>query len=91
MSRGGAEIEPLTAEVIVERCSACGECVVACPYKAIRIEDNHAQVVNAMCKGCGVCAAACPSKSIKMAHFTDRELIAEIEGILGRMSEYELA
>ena len=91
MSRGGAEIEPLIAEVIAENCSACGECIVACPFKAIRMADNHAEVVAAMCKGCGSCAAACPSKAIHMAHFTDRELIAEIEGILGRMSEYELA
>lgn len=91
MSRGQTEIEPLTAEVIAERCSACGECIVACPFKAIRMGDGHAEVISAMCKGCGTCAAACPSKSIKMAHFTDRELIAEIEGILGRMSEYELA
>jgi heterodisulfide reductase subunit A2 len=91
MSRGKTEIEPLTAEVIAERCSSCGECIVACPFKAIRMGDGHAEVISAMCKGCGTCAAACPSKSIKMAHFTDRELIAEIEGILGRMSEYELA
>jgi heterodisulfide reductase subunit A len=66
---------------------------VACPFKAIRMDEEarHAYVVSAMCKGCGTCVAACPSKSIKMAHFTDQQLIAEIEGILGRMSEYELA
>ncbi len=93
MSRGQATIEPIIAEVIAEKCSACGECIVACPFKAIRMDEEarHAYVVSAMCKGCGTCAAACPSKAIKMAHFTDQQLIAEIEGILGRMSEYELA
>ncbi|MFQ6040883.1 MAG: 4Fe-4S binding protein, partial [Candidatus Poribacteria bacterium] len=29
---GWVDIEPVIAQVITERCSACGECVVACPY-----------------------------------------------------------
>lgn len=93
ISRGKATIEPLTAEVNPEKCTACGECIVSCPFKAIRMdeEEHHAYVVTAMCKGCGTCAGTCPTKAIKLAHFSDEEILAEVEGILGRVEDYELA
>jgi len=38
-------------------------------------------VNDALCKGCGTCAAACPAKAIVARHFTDAQIIAQIEGL----------
>ncbi len=82
MNKGVVEIEPITAEVIEERCSGCGECVLACPYRAIEVSEGKAMVNTALCKGCGTCAATCLAKAIVTHHFTDEELVAQVVGIL---------
>jgi heterodisulfide reductase subunit A len=89
LSQGEVEIEPVTAEVIAERCSGCGECVLSCAYSAITVEDGKAVVNAALCKGCGTCAGACLAKAIVLHHFTDEELVAELEGIFSAMPAYE--
>jgi heterodisulfide reductase subunit A len=55
-----------------------------CPDHAIDfIEDLGVSRVNpALCKGCGTCVAACPSGVITGAHFSNAQIMAEIEGIL---------
>ncbi|MDP2994453.1 MAG: 4Fe-4S binding protein, partial [Anaerolineales bacterium] len=60
----------------------CGQCVAACPYTAIELEKNIAKVNGYLCKGCGTCAAACPNKAMSLIHYDDRELVAEIIGVL---------
>lgn len=82
LNRGEVSIDPAVAEVIEERCSGCGECVLVCPYSAIQIVDEHAWVNPTLCKGCGTCAAACLAKAIHANHFTDEELVAEVVGVL---------
>ena len=73
-------------EVNQERCSGCGVCVLLCSYDAIKLEksgDRAVAVINdPRCKRCGVCAAACPSAAIVPEHFTNEEIMAEIEGVL---------
>jgi len=78
------EIDPAVAEVDREKCSGCGECLLACPYNAIERIEGKAQVNIALCKGCGTCVGACLAKAITGHHFTDQELIAQIEGIFER-------
>lgn len=90
LSQGEVEVEPVTAEVIAERCSGCGECVLSCAYNAIALEDGKAVVNSALCKGCGTCAGTCLAKAIVLHHFTNEELVAEVEGIFSRMPAYEL-
>jgi heterodisulfide reductase subunit A len=90
LSQGEVEVEPVTAEVIPERCSGCGECVLSCAYNAIALEDGKAVVNSALCKGCGTCAGTCLAKAIVLHHFTNEELVAEVEGIFSRMPAYEL-
>jgi heterodisulfide reductase subunit A len=82
--QGTVEVESATAEVMEELCSGCRICNTLCPYTAITFdEEKGVSVVNeALCKGCGTCVAACPSGAIIGKHFTDRQLLAEIEGVL---------
>ena len=73
-------------EVNRELCSGCGVCVLLCSYEAIKLEkagDEAEAVINdGRCKRCGVCVAACPSAAIVPEHFSDEEIMAEIEGVL---------
>ena len=47
-------------------CAACGNCVEACPFEAIRVDETA--VVNwEACMGCGVCAGQCPKEAISLA------------------------
>jgi len=82
-NQGEVTISPTIAEVDPAKCVGCGECILSCPYTAIwRNSDEKAEVNPALCQGCGTCAAACPSGAITALHFTDEEIIAQIDGLL---------
>ncbi|MGD0283120.1 MAG: 4Fe-4S binding protein, partial [Dissulfurispiraceae bacterium] len=78
------EINPITAVIDSERCSGCRVCISVCPYKAIAFDADKevSAVTDVLCQGCGACVAACPCSAIKSNHFTNEEIIAEIEGVL---------
>jgi len=82
------EIEVTTAVVNENICCGCMTCVSVCPYHAISFDaDKKVSCVNeVLCKGCGTCGAACPTGAIKCKHFTDKQIMAQIEGIIN--SEY---
>jgi heterodisulfide reductase subunit A len=40
-----------------------------------------------LCKGCGACVAACPAGAATQNGFTDNQVMAEIEGIMGLLQE----
>jgi heterodisulfide reductase subunit A len=84
ISKGEVEIEPVRAEVMEEYCSGCRVCSALCPYSAISyvVEKKVSQVNSALCKGCGTCVAACPSGAMTGHGFTDRQINAELEGVL---------
>jgi heterodisulfide reductase subunit A len=85
LSRGEVVISPTTAVVDDKLCSGCKTCISLCPYSAIQFisEDTTgvAEVNEALCKGCGTCVAACPAGAITARHFSDRQILAEIEGL----------
>ncbi|WP_035274205.1 CoB-CoM heterodisulfide reductase HdrA2 [Desulfogranum japonicum] len=90
MSKGMLSVEGITAEVNPELCSSCGLCAKVCPYKAItvdRIAKSGAHVTTAACSGCGTCSAECPENAIEMHHFTDPQIEAQIEAVLGDRAE----
>jgi heterodisulfide reductase subunit A len=86
LARGKVAIEPLTAQINPDRCSACRVCISLCPYQAISLDGKdgkkEAEVNEVLCKGCGVCVAACPAGAITTKHFTDQQILAQIEGVL---------
>jgi len=89
--QGQVEVEAATAVVDEMMCVGCTQCVQTCPYAAIEFleERRVAHVVDALCKGCGTCTGTCPSKAITLRHFTDRQLLAEMLGVLFAMREAE--
>jgi heterodisulfide reductase subunit A len=82
MDQGVIAQDPSIAEVIINRCAGCGQCVESCPYKAIELQKGIANVNVYLCKSCGTCAATCSNKAITLIHYDDRELVAEIIGML---------
>jgi len=84
ISKGSVEIEAATAVIDEELCSGCKICNSLCPYNAISFDEEKkvSRVNEALCKACGVCVAACPSVAIIGKHFTNKQIMAEIEGVL---------
>ena len=82
-NQGEVTISPTVAVVNPEECVGCGECIISCPYTAIaRNAEGKAEVNAALCHGCGTCVATCPSGAITALHFTDQEIVAQIDGLL---------
>ncbi|MGB2581190.1 MAG: FAD-dependent oxidoreductase [Thermoplasmata archaeon] len=83
LANGFVQAEALTSRVDETKCSGCGTCVEACPYSALRKnEEGITEVIAAACKGCGCCGATCPEGAITMTHYTDQQLLAEAKAAL---------
>ncbi len=86
LNAGKVDIEAITAMLDTNLCNMCGICTRACPYNAITPTDKKLgifpEVIQAACAGCGTCAAECPNDAIAMRHFTDRQIIAQVDAIL---------
>ena len=89
--RGKVVIEAITAQSDPDKCAACGNCVMACPYEAIEIVESegkrYAKVNEAQCKGCGACVAACPNDAMQQRGFTTRQLGAMIDALVKNAME----
>lgn len=65
-------------------CIGCGACVDACPFGALRMEDEVAVVDPDQCTLCGACVSACPVDAIslpvmqKAAPSTDPEAYRDV-------------
>jgi heterodisulfide reductase subunit A len=79
------KLEPAVAFCDPELCGGCMTCVGLCPYKAPQYDPEKKVVVvsEVLCKGCGTCVAACPTKAMQARHFTGKQILEEIRGVLG--------
>ena len=84
ISQGEVEIEAATAIVDERICSGCQLCIPICPYSAISFDEEKlvSRVNEALCKGCGACVGGCPSDAISLSHFTNEQIMAQMEGML---------
>jgi heterodisulfide reductase subunit A len=64
-------------------CVSCGACITACTYGAIDFRETpqgrKAGVNPVLCKGDGLCTSKCPTNAIFLKHFTDEEILGQID------------
>ncbi|MFO7896486.1 MAG: 4Fe-4S binding protein [Candidatus Cloacimonadales bacterium] len=58
-------ISELSYEIDEAACTACGECVNACPHNAIVYDGDKPVIIQSKCVSCGECVSACPESAIK--------------------------
>jgi heterodisulfide reductase subunit A len=69
-----------------DKCVSCGACITVCTYGAIEFyntpEGRKAKVNPVLCKGDGLCNTVCPTAAISLKHFTDEEILSEIDAAI---------
>ena len=93
LSKSEMLTEPIISVVNESICVGCGLCVPICPYKAIDMkiisERDHGKVIErlvadvngGLCQGCGACTVACRSAALDLKHFTDQQILAEVNAL----------
>jgi ferredoxin len=70
------------ADLTVELCAGCGECVDHCQFEAISVDNGHATVQTAICMGCGVCVSKCPQAALELRRDPSRGEPLEIRALI---------
>ncbi len=91
MKNGFIEAEGIVADIDLTNCDSCSICWKRCPYGAIKVNENkEPEVIKALCKGCGLCAADCPKECITIVHYSDEQLLAQVEAALEENPEKKI-
>lgn len=82
LGTGKMLIDPVKALIVdAAACTKCMACEAVCPVRAISVGDMPS-VDQIACIGCGACVSECPVSVFDLAHYTDEQLRAEVEGVL---------
>jgi heterodisulfide reductase subunit A len=86
MSKGEVKVPAITARINPDACTACGLCAKVCPYHAIEgsKEQGYYHVVEAACQGCGACVPECRFGAIDQTHFTEEQIVGQIDRALAK-------
>jgi len=86
IAQGEVNVEVTTAVVNEDLCCGCQTCISVCPYTAVSYDEekNVSTVNEVLCKGCGTCGSTCPTGAIRSRHFTDQQILSQIEGLLSK-------
>jgi len=80
------ELEPITSFLDLEKCKGCYACTKMCPFQVIKEMEvdgrKMVQLVTSSCKGCGTCVAGCPFGALDQHHFTDEQILGQIDAAL---------
>ena len=93
LNAGTLRSEAIKAVVDLAKCTSCGVCARVCPFGAIKVDvkaKTGAQIVAAACTGCGACAAECRFDAITMQHFSDWQVLAQIDAALEEEPEQKI-
>jgi heterodisulfide reductase subunit A len=84
MAQGKVSVEAITPKTIPENCQLCGLCARVCPYNAIAVDKERklVEVAEAACAGCGTCGAECQFEALHMRHFTDAQIMSQIDALV---------
>jgi heterodisulfide reductase subunit A len=83
LSHDMVTVSGAVCEVDEKKCMGCGACASACTYAAITLRETRqgkkAEVNPVLCKGDGLCNAKCPTGAIRLKHYTDEEILSQID------------
>ncbi|MBU2551346.1 MAG: FAD-dependent oxidoreductase [Proteobacteria bacterium] len=84
LSKGTVTTKAEISFIDPDVCAGCRTCLAVCAYGAVSFDEAEgvARVNEALCQGCGSCAAACPSSAARIRHFTDIQVMEELEALL---------
>ena len=92
MAKGKVTVEAITPIFYPEKCKVCGLCVKVCPYNAITLNKDFKRIelIEAACSGCGTCAAECSFGALTQKHFTDEQIIAQVDAVTQNSPEKKI-
>jgi heterodisulfide reductase subunit A len=83
LSKDSVTASGAVCEVKENDCVSCGVCISVCRCGAIGFRDTprgkKAWVNSVLCEGDGLCTAKCPTGAIQLKHFTDEQLVTQID------------
>jgi heterodisulfide reductase subunit A len=75
------------------KCIGCGACVSACTYGAVELKETKqgkkASVIPVLCKGDGLCNSKCPTGAISLKHYTDEEILSQVDAAVPEEAKKE--
>ncbi|MDI6791075.1 MAG: FAD-dependent oxidoreductase [Thermodesulfobacteriota bacterium] len=87
LSQDSVRASGSVCDVDESKCISCRACISACTYGAIELHDTpqgkKARVNPVLCKGDGLCNAKCPTGAIYLQHYTDEEILSQIDAAGG--------